>query len=658
MDANTMITGALDKFADDLQASYSLDIPGQPEDQLKAPVTTLLRVAGTALGLTVGTKTESKVTGLGGRPDIGVAVGGLLTGHVELKAPGYGARPDRFRGENRKQWEKFKALPNLIYTDGNEWALYRNGERESPILRFGYDVTTVGHDAVTNQNIEAFIALVRSFFRWEPIVPTSPRALAEILAPLCGLLRTDVLAAVEAKSSAMSILAGEWRTYLFPEADDFQFADAYAQTLTYALLLARFEGVTDLRSKAADALDAGHGLLAQVLRVLGQPAARQEIEIPLDLLERSIAAVNPVAVSKHGDPWLYFYEDFLAAYDEKLRKNRGVYYTPAQVVSAQVRLTTELLSTRFGKSLGMADDDVTVLDPAAGTGTYLLAALQFSLDLVSKKYGQGAVPPRATKTGENLYGFELLVGPYAVAHLRLSEQILEFGGQLPSDGVHVYLTDTLEAPTAPSGQLTLDLIHKRLTEENKRAREIKAHKRILVCIGNPPYYRQAIDPSEVGVERQGGWVRHGDHGDDGILQDFLAPVAEAGKGVHAKNLYNLYVYFWRWAMWKVFDTTSDSGIVSYISASSYLRGPGFVGMREVMRRTFDDLWILDLEGDNLGARKTENVFAIQNPVAIAVGVRYGPPNQDTPAKALPGSQVWVVTRFCGVPVQSGRPVAR
>jgi type ISP restriction-modification system protein len=205
------------------------------------------------------------------------------------------------------------------------------------------------------------------------------------------------------------------------------------------------------------------------------------------------------------------------------------------------------------------------------------------------------------------------------------------GGQLPADGAHIYLTDTLEAPGEPVGQLTLDLIHQRLTEENKRAREIKAHKRVLVCIGNPPYYRQAIDPSDIGVERQGGWVRHGDHGDDAILNDFLAPVAAAGMGVHAKNLYNLYVYFWRWALWKVFDTTNGAGIISFISASSYLRGPGFVGMREVMRRTFDELWILDLEGDNLGARKTENVFAIQNPVAIAVGVRYGAPKPDVPA---------------------------
>lgn len=627
-----LLLPVLEVFAQTLTDSFALGIPGQPEDQLKAPVSVLAASAGGLLGLVVQTKTESVVTGLGGRPDLGVAVAGLLVGHVELKAPGLGARPEKFTGDNRKQWEKFKALPNLVYTDGNEWALYRSGERVGTVLRLAGEVTSDGHEAVTDKDAVGFEALVRDFLRWEPVVPKTPRALAEMLAPLCRLLRTEVLASVGTKGSAMWTLAGEWRAYLFPEADQEQFADAYAQTLTYAMLLARFEGVTDLKSKAADALDSGHGLLAQVLRVLGQPQARQELEIPLDLLERVIATVDPAAVSKGGEPWLYFYEDFLAVYDEKLRKSRGVYYTPAQVVGAQVRLVTELLVDRFGKTLGMADDGVTVLDPAVGTGTYPLVALQHSLGLVAAQYGPGAVAARATVAARNLHGFELLVGPYAVAHLRLSEEVLAAGGQLPHDGVHVYLTDTLEPPGEPTGQLTLDLLHQRLAEESKRARQVKAHTPVMVCLGNPPYYRQSSDTGHgVGVARQGGWVRHGDHGDDGILNDFLAPVTAAGQGVHAKNLYNLYVYFWRWALWKVFDSTSGPGIVSFITASSYLTGPGFLGMRERMRRTFDELWVLDLEGGNLGARKTENVFAIQNPVAIAVGVRYGAPDPETPA---------------------------
>ena len=152
-----------------------------------------------------------------------------------------------------------------------------------------------------------------------------------------------------------------------------------------------------------------------------------------------------------------------------------------------------------------------------------------------------------------------------------------------------------------------------------------------------PYDREEQDPNEATGKRKGGWVRYGDKEQEGIvpanpiLEDFLAPAREAGAGVHLKNLYNDYVYFWRWALWKVLDSTGEAGIVTFITASSYLRGPGFVGMRQKMREVFDELWIIDLEGDNLGARKTENVFAIRTPVAIAIGVRDGPPQPGTPA---------------------------
>jgi hypothetical protein len=127
-------------------------------------------------------------------------------------------------------------------------------------------------------------------------------------------------------------------------------------------------------------------------------------------------------------------------------------------------------------------------------------------------------------------------------------------------------------------------------------------------------------------------VRFADDGDEPILDDFIEPVREAGAGGQLKNLYNDYVYFWRWALWKVFEQSGGGGIVSFITASSYLRGPAFAGMRKVMRETFDELWVIDLGGDNLGARKSENVFAIQTPVAIAIGIRTDAPNADEPAK--------------------------
>jgi predicted helicase len=315
-----------------------------------------------------------------------------------------------------------------------------------------------------------------------------------------------------------------------------------------------------------------------------------------------------------------------------MRKDRGVYYTPVEVVRAQVKLVARLLDERFDADYAFVNKKVITLDPGAGTGTYILAALQHGLNRVEQEKGPGMRANFATQAAQNLYGFELLVGPYAVAHLRLTQQIRAEGGEMPPDGVHVYLTDTLESPRQPPP--AYPMLYKELGEEYKRAQKVKADVPVLVVLGNPPYDRQQIEAAEAGlVRRKGGWVRFGDGGKEGesIFKSFLKPLEALGWGVHAKNLYNDYVYFWRWALWKVFENKGGPGIVSFITAASYLRGPGFAGMRQVMRQTFDDLWIIDLEGDNLGARKTENVFAIQTPVAIAIGVRYGDPHIDLPA---------------------------
>jgi len=621
-------------FASEVTTKFALPIEFNPEDQLKSPIAALLKGFGSALGLPVEVVTEVQTDRLG-RPDMGVAVKGLLAGHIELKAPGKGANPEKIKGSDREQWERFKNLPNLIYTDGNDWALYRSGQLEGKMVRLAGDVTTAGQAAIGPADAEAILTLMQDFLRWEPIVPASPSALAKMLAPLCHMLRSDVLTALQNRDSNLFLLAADWRKYLFPDADDFQFADAYAQTLTYALLLARLSGSGPGLSvpQAVTAIRTGHSLLADALSILGDPKAREEIETPVSVLERVIGAVDPVALTRKakGDPWLYFYEDFLAAYDPKMRKDRGVYYTPVEVVQAQVRLVAQLLEERFDADFSFVSPKVITLDPGAGTGTYILAALQHGLNQIEPEKGPGMRANFATHAAQNLHAFELLVGPYAVAHLRLTQQILAEGGEMPSDGVHVYLTDTLESPHQPPPKLPM--MYKEWGEEYKRAQRVKADAPVLVVLGNPPYDRQQIEAAEAGlVRRKGGWVRYGEGGKEGesIFKSFLKPLEALGWGVHAKNLYNDYVYFWRWALWKVFENKGGPGIVSFITASSYLRGPGFAGMRQVMRQTFDELWIIDLEGGQ-GARQSENVFAIQTPVAIAVGVRYGDPQPETPA---------------------------
>ena len=619
------------KFADEVALNFSQHVAAQPEDQLKSHVGQLLTGVGELINQQVNWRTEVQADDVDGRPHIGVTNGGLLIGHVELKSPGTGARAEHFRGHNRDQWQRFKALPNLIYTDGSEWSLYSSGQLRARV-RIADDISDGGGNGLEPLSFAEHRSLLMRFLGDKPQVPGTAQGLAEYLAPFARMLRDEVQSALAKANSPLQTLADEWGGLLFPEDDEAQFADAYAQTLTYALLLARFEGAENLRpGLAVDALQREHGLLAEALQLLEAPSVRDVLRMPIELLERAIGAVDSAKISGDGDPWLYFYEQFLGAYDPKLRNDRGVYYTPVAVVEAQVRLAGDLLINRFGKQLGYAADDVVVLDPAVGTGTYPLAVLDHAAEMVAARQGPGAVTEKLRDLAERLYAFEILVGPYSVAHLRLSQRFKEAG--IDNGVPKVYLTDTLESPEQLH-EMQASLLQAHMTEERSRAQRVKKDTRVFVCLGNPPYDREERDPLDEGGERKGGWVRHGERrdGELPILEAFLAPAREAGQGVHLKNLYNDYVYFWRWALWKVFDSSDDAGIVTFITASSYLQGPGFVGMRRKMREVFDEMWIIDLEGDNIGARKTENVFAIRTPVAIAIGVRNKTPQSSIPAK--------------------------
>jgi hypothetical protein len=575
-----------------------------------------------------------------GRPDYAVHRNGLLTGYVELKAPGTGGHARHFKGHNRDQFKRFSAIPNMLYTDGNEWALYRDGDLIGKTVRLSGDIVTDGQKAVDHADAQALDRLLVDFLSWEPMIPRDSNSdvlldeFAQLLAPLCRMLRDDVTDALKDKTSPLNVLADDWRQLLFPNAPDEQFADAYAQTVTFALLLGRSEGADPLTiGEAVNKLDVQHNLLSRALQVLTDRKARAEIATSLNLLVRVIAALPPTVFSNRNAPWLYFYEDFLAVYDPELRKNAGAYYTPVEVVHAQVRLIDDLLTDRLGKRLGFADSDVITLDPAAGTGTYLLGVVEHALEQVKQLQGAGAVPGRATELAKNLYGFELMVGPYAVTELRLSRALNDEGATLPDDGTNIYLTDTLENPHATPQQLSYYL--QPIADQHEMALKVKRDVPVIVCLGNPPYDRHEAATAD-NKAQTGGWVRWGDddQGRQAILNDFIEPAVAAGHAVHVKNLYNLYVYFWRWALWKVFEhqTAQGHGIISFISASSYLDGDAFSGMREHMRRLCDEIWILDLGGEGRGTRRDDNVFDIQTPVAIAVAVRYRETNQNKPAE--------------------------
>lgn len=261
------------------------------------------------------------------------------------------------------------------------------------------------------------------------------------------------------------------------------------------------------------------------------------------------------------------YEHFLRAYAPARRRAHGVFFTPAQLVHAQVRLAVDVLDHSFGCVHGFADARVTLVDPAAGTGAYVLAAIA---DAARRGADVQVISQRIT-------AFEPRIG----AALLLRAQLAAALGGVIAD---VRVEDALESDYTP------------LTP-------------IVACIGNPPYRRGKALPGR-------------------SLNGFAA----AG-GLHLKNVYNAYVYFWRWALDVLVRQRQGPALVSLLTPASFLTGPGFAEMRAELRGAFDDLWVLDLGGDGLGARPTENVFQIRTPVAVAMGVRYG----DEPRRS---ARVW------------------
>ncbi len=370
----------------------NLAAEGQPEDQLRAPLEGLVKDLAEACGLPrdkVVPVGEASLADLKTRPDFAVTVHNTLAGFIEVKAPGKGADPRRFKDlHDREQWERLQSLPNLIYTDGNSFSLWRNGELTGHVLTLDGDVESAGGKLIAPA---ALLALFDSFLRWEPIAPRTAKELAHVVARLCRLLRDEVTEQLALGSEALTALATDWRKLLFPEASDERFADGYAQAVTFGLLMSRAIGISfrDGLQQAAAHLTATSTLIGEALRILTYDADNQKaLRTSLGTLTRVLEAVDwstirrrghaAAAEDEHGkaETWLYFYEDFLEVYDNDLRKRTGSYYTPPQVVESMVGLVDEALRRPgFGLHGGIASPTVTLTDPATGTGTFLLGIL-------------------------------------------------------------------------------------------------------------------------------------------------------------------------------------------------------------------------------------------------------------------------------------------
>ena len=438
------------------------------------------------------------------------------------------------------------------------------------------------------------------------------------------------------------------RQQLVADVDEDRFADMCAQTLVYGLLGSR---VTDPNRFGATPVLSAVPLSNAFLSAFFEQVHGQATELDLDGsgLEQLIADLRETdveailddfgATTKGGDPVIHFYEEFLKKYDRKLRADAGAFYTPEPVVQFMVRGVDEILRTRFGLEAGIADSAtwqqvarqvgfdvpegvdpdksfVSMIDPATGTGTFLVHWLrQAKLSLERARPGESWRQHLGETVLPSMHAFELMLGPYTVAHLKLALQLHDEG--LPTDAAQILLTDTLDHDPP---QMAFDLMEDPVAAEGRRAARLKKDERFTVVIGNPPYDREQRAVGDTG-KRKGGVVRHGAAGVKPLLDDVTRPMRNAGLGVHIKNLYNDYVYFWRWAVWQATEVPPGPGVVAFITASSYLDGISMAGVRSLLRDTFDELLIVDLGGEGRGALTEENVFDIRTPVSIAFGVR-------------------------------------
>lgn len=604
---------------------------GESEDHLRKPVEELICGFGELGGVRrVVLAGEDHLPGLGVRPDFAVYVNGALVGFLETKAPDKGANPLQFQSaHDKRQWQRLRSLPNLVYTDGNQWGLYRFGELQDDIAYLDGRIKSAGRDLRVPDS--RFASLLEDFLAWEPIPPRNAKELALTAARLCRLLREEVRELLEGGDKGLQSLAADWRQLLFPDATDEVFADGYAQTVTFALLLARveeveFDGGQDL-GRIADRLSDRHTLMGKALDILTDRLVLPKLAGALKVLVRVLGAVHWAAISR-GDPdkWLLFYEEFLAEYDPTLRRQTGSYYTPNPVVDGMVELVDGLLRERLGRPYGFASPDVTVVDPALGTGTFLFRIIDRIARTIAEEEGAPEVPEKLEQAPSRLIGFEFQIGPYAVAEFRLTEEYLRRGARLEPGALRLHVANTLDDPYVEQDRLAA--VYGPIARSRQQANEVKRDERVLVVIGNPPYRERS--------RGRGGWVEQCGRPEQAhppILADFIPP-KEWGVGAHVKHLYNPYVYFWRWATWKVFEhhAPETSGVVAFITGAGFLNGPGFAAMRSYLRRVADAIWVIDLSPEGHQPPVNTRVFTgVQQPICITIALKDGTTSPDTPA---------------------------
>lgn len=638
---------------------------GRLEDRLRAPVNDLVQRVGTLLGFTLQIHDEVTIADLRSRPDIAVDAPLGRVGYIELKAPGKGTpanwhRPDK---HDRDQWEKLKLLPNIIYCDGSSWALFRYGTLVGRVGHITGDLERAGKNLKPADS--ALEQLFRDFLRWRPPTPRSLRAIVAEVAPLCRLLREQVtetltLEATSGGRKPFTRLAAEWRNILFPVAQDqdseMDFADSYAQAVTFALLLARVDGIAfEGRSPAgiAEQLAKQHSLLGEALAILANPRWVGHLNV-VETLLTIIGNIDWSQITlRDEDAHAELYETFLSDYDSELRQRSGTYYTPARVARAMVRLVDEALRTKLDKRRGFAASDVVTIDPSMGAGTFLVEIVNQAAKTIQRERRSSVNPAAHLRElfAHRLIGFELQAAPFAVTELRLHALLKnKYDVEIPRDEPR-FLTNTLDNPD----QLPFDYgwLYEVLKEAHERASRVKREVPVTVVIGNPPWRENARGMAPWLEER-----RDPRKAMNTTARPSMDEFRSKSKARLAYNLSNMWTYFWRWSAWKAFEANEPAGVVALITPSSYLTSSAYSGMRRYLREVADEGWIIDLSPERHRPDPATRIFpTTQHRICIGIFVRSSDAQRDTPATVhyleIPGHRQKKVADLENLKLSSG-----
>ena len=601
-----------------------------------------------------------------GAPDFVLSQNNIPRGYIEAKDIDKNLDEAVFR----EQFNRYReSLGNLVFTNYLEFRLVRDGELFNTV-----SIGSVAGGKVKQmpQHFDELAALLNSFWGYQGISITSANNLAKFMAAKTRMLAGVIKNAIDQGKESLGLSnevsemdeellsqLNAFKERLIHDLDPVTFADIYAQTIAYGLFSARLHDTTldtFTRHEAAELIPAANPFLRRFFQYIAGYDLDSRISWVVDDLADLFRAVDVGELMKdygkatqRNDPFLHFYETFLAEYNPKLRKSRGVYYTPEPVVNFIVRAVDEILRTRFALSQGLADTSksvievntlasasvsehgkekksnqeihkVQILDPATGTGTFLSNIVQYIYQ--TQFANQKGIWPEYVRSDliPRLNGFELLMASYAMAHTKLEMVLRDTGCETDNKRLRIFLTNSLEEHKHDKGAM----FSQWLATEAKAADSIKLKTPVMVVIGNPPYSGESANKGE--------WITN-------LLQPYKQ---EPGGGKlrekNAKWLNDDYVKFIRYGQHHI-DRTGE-GVLAYINNHSYLDNPTFRGMRWSLLQSFDVIYIIDLHGNSKkkevapDGSPDQNVFDIQQGVSINLFVKTGNKIAGEPAQVF------------------------